>query len=177
MQKRILALVLALSLCLGCLPAYARAVTEDGGTLTDTLSWAVYDTTLTISGTGPMPDYDDYEDTPWADYHWDITHVVITEGVERLGSYAFGRFWELEAVELPHSLTSIGDHAFYDCDELTEITIPAYVEQIHSGAFYYSGIQQFHVAEGNSTGLSAGIRPGGNRGWRHPDRYPELGGI
>ncbi|MBR2047250.1 MAG: leucine-rich repeat protein, partial [Oscillospiraceae bacterium] len=151
MQKRILALVLALSLCLGCLPAYARAVTEDGGTLTDTLSWAVYDTTLTISGTGPMPDYDDYEDTPWADYHWDITHVVITEGVERLGSYAFGRFWELEAVELPHSLTSIGDHAFYDCDELTEITIPAYVEQIHSGAFYYSGIQQFHVAEGNST--------------------------
>lgn len=45
--------------------------------------------TLTISGTGAMFDFEQAGEQPWYPWGDDITTVVISEGVTRIGNYAF----------------------------------------------------------------------------------------
>ena len=56
-----------------------------------------------------------------ADY--DVTKITIEEGVEILGSNAFGGTPNLEEVELPHSLKEISSNAFSTQGEKKAITI------------------------------------------------------
>lgn len=61
--------------------------------------------------------------------------VVIPEGVEEIGSFAFYD-WELGHVTLPESLRLIETEAF--CVVITEpVVIPASVELVQRGAFFY----------------------------------------
>ena len=48
----------------------------------------------------------------------EITEVVIPEGTERIGDYAFAGCTGLTSVTIPDSVTSIGDGVFWDCDNL-----------------------------------------------------------
>ncbi len=56
------------------------------------LVWTLNSNTLTVSGTGPMPDYTDSEPAPWMEYFAasgaEIT-VMLEEGVTRIGANAF----------------------------------------------------------------------------------------
>ncbi len=62
-------------------------------------------------------------------------NVVIPEGVEEIGSFAFYD-WELGHLTLPESLRVIETEAF--CVVITEpVVIPASVELIQRGAFFY----------------------------------------
>ena len=62
--------------------------------------WKFEDGTLTISGTGDMPDYEIHDNkAPWRIYQDKIEKVVIKDGV-----------------------TNIGSNAFYYCENLTSIT-------------------------------------------------------
>ena len=71
------------------------------------LTWKLLDNgTLTISGTGEMPNYN-YSSAPWQPNKELITAVVINNGI-----------------------TSIGGNAFYECSGLTYITIPYSVTSI-----------------------------------------------
>ncbi|GHT21701.1 hypothetical protein AGMMS4957_10830 [Bacteroidia bacterium] len=92
-------------------------------------------TTLTISGTGAMVNYNVYEAPPWYDMS-SIKTVVINEGVTSIGNYAFSICNSLTSVTIPNSVTSIGDYAFGWCIGLTSVTIPNSVTSIGKDAFY-----------------------------------------
>ena len=86
--------------------------------------------TLTISGTGAMPDYE-YDDPAWysydpqgegtAIYHYEIENVIIEDGVTSIGEYAFWDCFTLKSVTIPASVTSIDEGAFYNCTALQTV--------------------------------------------------------
>lgn len=98
------------------------------------------DGTLTISGTGDIPDYLVYayssNKAPWYNDRDNIKNVVIKDGVTNIGSYAFCDCSRLTSVVIPNSVTSIGDLAFYYCSSLTSVTIPNSVTSIGDWVFF-----------------------------------------
>ncbi|MBO4589585.1 MAG: ribosomal protein L7/L12 [Bacteroidaceae bacterium] len=97
------------------LTEYGFANVEIGGTCGDKVTWS-YDTTtleVTISGTGPMRDYEAQESPWWT--NGTVQSIVIEEGVTTVGTNAFTWDYNLETVSLPSTLTSIGDNAFNLC--------------------------------------------------------------
>ena len=64
-----------------------------------------------------------------------IGPVIIPNGVEIIGNFAFFGCKFISSVSVPDSLISIGDNSFANCIFLTSITIPNSVTSIGSGAF------------------------------------------
>jgi len=62
--------------------------------------------------------------------------LVIPEGVEEIGPYAFCYFTDVERVLLPSTLKRIGKHAFALCLNLKTLQLPAALEAIEPGAFF-----------------------------------------
>ena len=164
MKKRLISLLLAFSMMLTFLPAGAvSAFAEEnshtyncGENVTATLSRNNdgEDTyTLTITGNGPMANYDRYITSsdnsyaPWYKKIQNITRLIVEGGVTTLGdnilyySYSdsnndFHSFHpNLREVKLPEGLSCIGASAFCDSPELTEVKIPSTVTKIKSSAF------------------------------------------
>ena len=65
----------------------------------------------------------------------EITELVIPEGVERIGDYAFSSCSGLTSATIPNSVTNIGEYAFSGCNGLTSLTIPESVLSFGWGAF------------------------------------------
>ncbi|MCQ2324973.1 MAG: leucine-rich repeat domain-containing protein [Paludibacteraceae bacterium] len=65
-----------------------------------------------------------------------IIDLVIPEGVDTIGDYAFYNCFGLTSVTIGNSVTSIGNYAFYECSHLTSVTIPNSVTTIGDYAFY-----------------------------------------
>ena len=63
-----------------------------------------------------------------------VTDLVIPDGVDRIGDYAFDNCSDLTSVIIPDSVTGIGDHAFHNCSKLTDLIIPDSVTSIGSAA-------------------------------------------
>lgn len=101
-----------------------------------TWSLDLCDSTLTISGTGPMTDFD-YKGAPWYPYRQSITSITIANGVTSIGEWAFYGCTNLTSVTIPSNVTNIGGSAFYYCISLTSITIPNSVINISDFAFYH----------------------------------------
>ena len=97
-------------------------------------SWTLNaDGALTISGTGKMGDYFNYN-LPWGKK---ITSVVIENGVTNIGTNAFTECEILKSITIPDSVTSIGDNAFYNCIRLTEVELPDTLTTIADYVFEY----------------------------------------
>ncbi|MCD8145467.1 MAG: leucine-rich repeat domain-containing protein [Oscillospiraceae bacterium] len=113
MKKRLLAFTLALAMMVTLLTVGVSAAEEvASGTCGDNLTWVLdSDGTLTISGTGDMSNWINY-DAPWYSYRSSITSVTIGDGVTSIGSYAFWKYYGLTTITLPDSITSIGGLAF-----------------------------------------------------------------
>ena len=81
------------------------------------VTWHFADGRLTISGTGAIADY----------YEWDsaleITEVVINEGVTGIGDYVFSVCDSLASITIPASVTSIGNGVLYYCPALASIVV------------------------------------------------------
>ena len=92
------------------------------------------DSSLTLSGTGALPDYPIAEN-PWHEFREQIDTIVLKEGVTRIGDYAFYDCTELTSVEIPEGVTQIGESAFACCQSLESVTIPGSVTEIGEGAF------------------------------------------
>ena len=166
MKKRLISLLLAFSMMLTFLPAGAVSAFAEGnlgpydcgetpGTVTATLSpnsdgEETY--TLTITGNGPMANYDRYITSsnnsyaPWYEKIQNITRLIVQDGVTTLGdnilyySYSDNSGYHsfhpnLREVELPQGLSCIGASAFCDSPELTEVKIPSTVTKIKQSAF------------------------------------------
>lgn len=121
--------------------AYAATNYPLTGTCGDNLTWTLYeDGLMVISGTGKMYDFGPKPyggEVPW---QGSPTRVVICEGVESIGDFAFAcnkyqYFKKLKSITIPETVTSIGDKSFWCCTQLTSVTIPASVTSIGEHAF------------------------------------------
>ena len=82
-------------------------------------------------------------------YGSNITGVIISAGVNSIGSSAFYGCSGLTSIVIPDSVTSIGSYAFSGCSGLTSLTIPDSVTSIGSYAFYAcSGLTSVVIGNG-----------------------------
>ena len=167
MKKRLISLLLAFSMMLTFLPAGAVSAFAEGNTLTYDCGETPHTVTatlsrnndgdetytLTITGNGPMANYDGYKTSsnnscaPWCEKIQNITRLIVGDGVTTLGDdilyysyYDNGSDYHsfhpnLREVKLPDGLTYIGARAFCDSPELTEVKIPSTVTEIKESAF------------------------------------------
>jgi len=113
-----------------------ESYTPTSGVCGDDLTWVFSgDGTLTISGTGPMYDWNYSSDVPWYGHKNNIKTIVIEEGATTVGNCAFYSCYSLISIDLPDSITSIGEAAFDYCDSLQSITLPQNLTTIGAGAF------------------------------------------
>ena len=145
MKKKLFALVLALVLCLGLLPAAGAAYMGDFDIKDGVLrSYFGGDSELTIpAGVTKIGPYA-VSNRP------NLTSVTIPSGVTSIEEGAFRSCEKLVSVTIPTSVTAIGTRAFNDCTSLTSITIPSSVRTIGVGAFQ------------RCTGLTSVNLPGNN---------------
>ena len=73
-------------------------------------------------------------------YHPESKHVIVPEGIEIIGNWAFALFDKMNKIDLPNSLKEIGDYSFGYVDNLKELIIPDSVEKLGEGSFKYSEI-------------------------------------
>ena len=111
------------------------------GTCGDNLTWTLSDDgTLTISGNGPMKDYDSEEhghryDRPWEKLCDKIKAVVLENGVTSTGDCAFADCKNLVTISMADTVTSVSFASFHNCPSLEEVTIPENVTTIGYAAF------------------------------------------
>ncbi|MDO4493930.1 MAG: leucine-rich repeat protein [Clostridia bacterium] len=119
----------------------------------DNLIWTLTeDGTLTISGTGEMVDYPDYDDEvlgrPWDAYRSAIRTLTIEPGVTSIGGFAFMDCAQLKTVTIPSGVMSIVDGAFCGCSSLTSVTLPDALTSIGSWAFEgCSGLTSINIPD------------------------------
>ena len=109
------------------------------------LPWDVVNHVLTITSDDCMKNYESATKAPWYANRADITSIVVTEGVTKIGDYAFYGYSNLTSVQLPDSLESIGNYAFKNCGKLSEITLPEKVSAIGESAFYSCGLAEIAI--------------------------------
>ena len=100
------------------------------------LAWTITDDgVLTISGTGRMQDYSEFDNgsvpRPWAEYGY--TSLVIEEGVTQIGEFAF-KGCEAPTVALPEGLEIVGPHAFEGA-AIESISFPSTLRFVQYNAF------------------------------------------
>ena len=152
-MKKILSVILALIMIATTVPFVFAAERASGKLSSNSaLTWSLdTDGTLTISGTGAMPNYGSAYDNPWTNqYRNYIKKVVVNEGVTNVGSNSLSYLHLLTSVSLPSTVTSIDSGAFACDTALTEITIPKNVTSVDKEAFYdCSALTQFKVDSAN----------------------------
>lgn len=144
MKKRLLSMILALSMMLTILPVNAitalAANDSCGANLTYKLTQNTDDPdtyTLTIGGEGAMYDYSSsYTTVPWNAQKSRITSVVIEDGVTSIGDSAFEDCSALKSVSGMKGVTSLGEWAFHKCTSLESFVIPSGVKSIPKCLFY-----------------------------------------
>ncbi len=92
--------------------------------------------TLTISGSGSMPNFTNSEKSiPW--YNWrsdgSIENVVIEEGITSVGNYSFASV-KASDFTIPSTLTKIGNYAFYSTNAAV-FELPFGLKTIGNNAF------------------------------------------
>jgi len=142
-RKRLLSLLVLLA------AVVTDAVAQDpwiSGDCTVTLS----DGVMTVSGTGAMADYENYNYTPWYGYFSDIETIVIESGVTSIGNFAFYGCSKLESVSIPASVTSIGVGAFVGCGSNAAALTVSFAEgstplTIGEAAFNYANLKSIDI--------------------------------
>ena len=129
------------------------------GTFGDNLTWSVdAEGTLTISGTGAIPDFEcvmgetpNYPycgvNTPWHSYL--IRKVIVEEGIVAVGSYALAYLEKMESISLPASLRKLGTAALLNDFGLKQIVLPENLETLgESALFQCMGLSSLHIPAG-----------------------------
>lgn len=108
----------------------------------------IFTRTLTIKGSGEMPDYEYLP--PWYNFKTPI-NIKVENGITSLSAHSLSadidgntgkprnNFQYTERVELPNTLKEIGSFAFLNCLSLQEIDLPESVTEIGEGAFKQCG--------------------------------------
>ena len=147
------------------LSSFGTAATSGDFGVNNCLHWEVSTgvlsgKTLTISGTGAMPDFDFPKGNlaPWWHYEalgmltsfgnfkleGELKKVVIKDGVTNVSNYALFFLPAATQITLPESVTSIGRYGIALCSKLNGISLPKAV----------TGIGDFGLAGNNFTSIS-----------------------
>lgn len=111
--------------------------------------WAIKDHVLTINDDSVMADYDSAKKTPWYADRDEITSIVVSEGVTKVGAFAFYGLTNLTSVTLSDTVTSIGGYAFKNSVKLTDINLPTGMKKIGESAFYgCASLKSITIPEG-----------------------------
>lgn len=156
MKKRLLSMILALSMMLTILPVNAiTALAADdmsgdcglnkGNNVTYVLTQNNEDDanptyTLTIKGSGNMENYN-HNSNYYAPWMWKkVTQVKFEGNVTSIGNYAFLNCPSLTSITIPDSVVSIGAFAFCNCSNLENVVMPndsnSSLKSIGANAFY-----------------------------------------
>ena len=151
------------------LSSFATAATSGDFGENNCLHWEVSTgvlsgKTLTISGTGAMPDFDFPKGNlaPWWNYEalgmltsfgsfkleGELKKVVIKDGVTNVGSYALFFLPAATQVTLPESVTSIGRYGIAMCSKLTGMSIPKGVTEIGDFGLAGDGLTAVTLPDG-----------------------------
>ena len=134
MKKKLLSILLVLSLMLALVPAAFAAEPAASGTCGSGVAWALdNDGTLTITGSGQIRDYSKTAPAPWKGTA--VKELVIGEGVTAIGAYAFADCTEITSVQLPSTLTTLGEWCFAGCISLISVELPHALMSVIGGAF------------------------------------------
>ena len=151
------------------LSSFATAATSGDFGENNCLHWEVSTgvlsgKTLTISGTGAMPDFDfpNGNLAPWWNYEalgmltsfgsfkleGELKKVVIKDGVTNVGNYALFCLPAATQVTLPESVTSIGRYGIAMCSKLTGMSIPKGVTEIGDFGLAGDGLTAVTLPDG-----------------------------
>ena len=149
--------------------SFTTAATEGDFGVNSCLHWKVTSTftskTLTITGSGAMPDFDfpNGNLAPWWNYEalgmnalseidFDIKGklktVIIGEGVTNVSNYALFFLPAATQVTLPESVTSIGRYGIAMCSKLTGLSIPKGVTGIGDFGLAGNGLTAITLPDG-----------------------------
>lgn len=123
--------------------------------------------TLTISGTGAMPDFNFPEGNlaPWWNYEalgmltsfgnfkleGELKKIVIKDGVTNVSNYALFFLPAATQITLPESVTSIGRYGIALCSKLTGMSIPKGVTKIGDFGLAGDGLTAITLPDGLQT--------------------------
>ena len=151
------------------LSSFATAATEGDFGVNNCLHWEVSTgvlsgKTLTISGTGAMPDFDfpNGNLAPWWNYEalgmltsfgnfkleGELKKVVIKDGVTNVSDYALFFLPAATQVTLPESVTRIGRYGIAMCSKLTGMSIPKGVAGIGDFGLAGNGLTAITLPDG-----------------------------
>ena len=143
---------------IGLITALGAAAQNSGNTGPLRWEYNAGTNTLSITGTGAMPNYAFTDDQPWKAFQSEIKTVIIGDNVTTIGELAFaackalqnvtlgsrvqiievsafGTCWALQSITLPASVTTIGKHAFLNCRVLQSVSFSDGLTTIGRGAF------------------------------------------
>ena len=138
-SKKVVSVTLSAVLATGFVPASAFAELSDNALLeqadqTATITWGIKDATLTLEGTGAMPDYSEEEPAPWGNdaQASTVTTVKVEDGITTFDRQALVGLDNVERVVLAASVTSVDSDAFADLGENTtvEVNDPAFFSEL-----------------------------------------------
>ena len=151
------------------LNSFATAATEGDFGENNCLHWEVTTgvisgKTLTISGTGAMPDFDfpNGNLAPWWNYEalgmltsfgnfkleGELKKVVIKDGVTNVSNYALFLLPAATQITLPDSVTRIGRYGIGMCSKLTGMSIPKAVTEIGDFCLAGNGLTAVTLPDG-----------------------------
>ena len=148
--------------------SFTTAATEGDFGVNNCLHWKVTSTftskTLTITGSGAMPDFDfpNGNLAPWWNYEalgmltsfgnfkleGELKKVVIKDGVTNVSNYALFFLPAATQVTLPDSVTSIGRYGIAMCSKLTGMSIPKGVTEIGDFGLAGDGLTAVTLPDG-----------------------------
>lgn len=151
------------------LSSFGAAATSGDFGVNNCLHWevstgALSGKTLTISGTGAMPDFDfpNGNLAPWWNYEalgmltsfgsfkleGELKKVVIKDGVTNVSNYALFFLPAATQITLPESVTSIGRYGIGLCSKLTGMSIPKAVTAIGDFGLAGDGLTAVTLPDG-----------------------------
>ena len=151
------------------LSSFGTAATSGDFGVNNCLHWEVSTgvlsgKTLTISGTGAMPDFNFPEGNlaPWWNYEalgmltsfgnfkleGELKKVVIQDGVTNVSNYALFFLPAATQITLPESVTSIGRYGIALCSKLTGMSIPKGVTEIGDFGLAGNGLTAVTLPDG-----------------------------
>ena len=147
--------------------SFTAAATEGDFGVNNCLHWKVAAGTLTITGTGAMPDFDfpNGNLAPWWNYKalgmikttiggikidadGNLKTVIIGDGVTNVSDYALFFLPAATQVTLPESVTSIGRYGIAMCSKLTGLSIPKGVTGIGDFGLAGNGLTAITLPDG-----------------------------
>ncbi len=94
--------------------------------------------TLFITGKARMKSYDLMGNTaPWYGSRSNIHTIILDDGLESIGNYAFTECAEITTLAMPNSITTVGNYAFFSCGKLDSVIVGDGVETIGESAFMF----------------------------------------